>query len=178
MINAKENNIVLIGFMGSGKTVIGRQLARLLDYDFADTDEKIKEVTGMDLSQLYHKHGEIRFRSEERLVVKKLSQHTNTVIACGGSLIPQEDNLQLLHEHGWVVLLSADSSVINSRLRRKNTRLLINGKPKETDIASQLISWENTVIPYVDFQLNSGRMEVDDAAQLIADKYRETHQIK
>ena len=50
---AEKTNIILLGFMGSGKTVIGRQAARLLDFDFADTDEEIKEITGMDLPKLY-----------------------------------------------------------------------------------------------------------------------------
>ena len=86
---ADKTNIVLLGFMGSGKTGIGRQAARLLDFDFADTDEEIREVTGMELSKLYKKHGEIRCRSEEKLLISKLAQRDNMVIACGGSLPPE-----------------------------------------------------------------------------------------
>ncbi len=171
MINTAKKNIILIGFMGSGKTVIGRQVARLLDYEFADTDEEIKEVTGLELTQLFRKHGEIRFRSEERLAVKRLSRKDNMVIACGGSLPPQQENLTLLHEKGWIVLLSAEIAVLSGRLKRKNTRLLIHGKLKEEEIAQQVAEWEKAVAPFIDFKLDSGQMDIEQAAQIIAQTY-------
>ncbi|MEG1537251.1 MAG: shikimate kinase, partial [Clostridiales bacterium] len=125
----EKTNIVLIGFMGSGKTVVGRNLANQLAYQFTDTDEEIRSVTGMSLPQLFRKHGEIRFRSEEDLVVKKLAQREHQVIATGGSLTPIPANFELLHQQGWFVLLSADPAVILSRISRKNDRLLLCGKP-------------------------------------------------
>ena len=108
--------------MGSGKTVIGRQTARLLDFDFADTDDEIRQVTGMELRQLFRKHGEIRFRSEERLVLQKLAAREHIVIACGGSLPPKPENLELLRDKGWFVLLTAKPEVIRNRLQRKANR--------------------------------------------------------
>ena len=72
--NIHAPNIILIGFMGSGKTVIGRQTARLLNFDFADTDEEIHQVTGMELTQLFKKHGGDPFSFEEKLVTQKLAK--------------------------------------------------------------------------------------------------------
>lgn len=172
MANTAKSNIILIGFMGSGKTVIGRTLARMLDYDFADTDEEIKEVTGMQLTQLFRKHGEIRFRSEEKLVVQKLAKRDKLVIAYGGSLTPAEENLQLLAANGWIALLSADTSVISARLKRKNTRLLVNGKLSDADIAAEVAKWEGSFAKYANFRLDSGSMSVDEAAQILSEQYR------
>ena len=163
----KKTNIVLLGFMGSGKTVIGRQAARLLDFDFADVDEEIRQVTGMDLPKLYRKHGEIRCRSEERLLVGKLAQRERTVIACGGSLPPEEDNLRLLAERGWFVLLTAQPEVIRGRLSRKRDRLLVSGRVTPELIGRQANDWEASYAGFADCRVDSGRLGVDEAAEAI-----------
>ncbi|MBR2783082.1 MAG: shikimate kinase [Firmicutes bacterium] len=168
-----KTNIVLLGFMGSGKTVIGRQAARLLDFDFADTDEEIREITGMDLPRLYKKHGEIRCRSEEKLLISKLARRDNTVIACGGSLPPQPENLRLLAEKGWFVLLTAEPEIIRSRIARKRDRLLVNGKVTPEFITRQACSWESSYAGLTDCRIDSGRMGVDEAAEAIASAWRE-----
>lgn len=168
----EKTNIVLVGFMGSGKTVIGRQAARLLDFDFADTDEEIRSVTGLDLPQLFRKHGEIRFRSEERLVLQKLAARDRVVIACGGSLPPTAENMRLLQDKGWFVLLAAKPEVIRARLQRKTNRLLVGGKPSAERIAEQAAAWEHEFADYVDLTLDSGSLGVEEAAEAIAAAYR------
>ena len=173
---ADKTNIVLLGFMGSGKTVIGRQAARLLDFDFADTDEEIREVTGMELSKLYKKHGEIRCRSEEKLLISKLAQRDNMVIACGGSLPPDPDNLRVLAKKGWFVLLTAKPEVIRSRITRKRDRLLVNGKVTPEIISSQACSWENEYAGLSDYRIDSGRLNVDEAAEAIVEAWRNRSQ--
>ena len=173
---ADKTNIVLLGFMGSGKTVIGRQAARLLDFDFADTDEEIREVTGMELSKLYKKHGEIRCRSEEKLLISKLAQRDNMVIACGGSLPPDPDNLRVLAKKGWFVLLTAKPEVIRSRITRKRDRLLVNGKVTPEIISNQACSWENRYAGLSDYRIDSGRLNVDEAAEAIVEAWRNRSQ--
>lgn len=168
-----KTNIVLLGFMGSGKTVIGRQAARLLDFDFADTDEEIKEITGMDLPKLYRKHGEIRCRSEEKLLISKLAQRDHMVIACGGSLPPDAENLRLLARKGWFVLLTAEPNVIRARLARKRDRLLVTGKVTPEFISDQAGSWESSYAGFTDCRIDSGRMGVDEAAEAIAAAWRQ-----
>ena len=167
-----KTNIILLGFMGSGKTVIGRQAARLLDFDFADTDEEIREITGMELPRLYKKHGEIRCRSEERLLIAKLARRDRMVIACGGSLPPEEKNLQLLAQKGWFVLLTAQPEVIRSRLARKRDRLLVNGRVTPEYISEQALSWESSYSGFADCRLDSGKLSVDEAAEAIADAWK------
>lgn len=166
-------NLILVGFMGSGKTVIGRQIARLLNYDFADTDEEIRQVTGLDLVHLFRKHGEIRFRSEERIVIQKLTARKKLVIACGGSLQPQQSNLALLKENGWFVLLTASPTVIQERLARKQNRLLVHGRPGPDAIAQTTASWEQIYQPFIDCRVDSGSMSVEETATYISKAYQE-----
>lgn len=171
--NNKKTNIVLIGYMGSGKTVIGRQVARLLDFEFVDTDEEIAQVTGLSLPNLFHKHGEIRFRSEERLVLKKLSGKEGFVIACGGSLLPANDDINLLRDKGFFVMLSAEPSVIHERLSRKNDRLLIGGKPSLERVEELLRERERYFQDITDLRVDSGKLGVDEAADQIVAAFRQ-----
>lgn len=171
MTAGTKDNIVLIGFMGSGKTVIGRQAARLLNFDFADTDDEITQVTGLTLPQLFRKHGEIRFRSEEKLVIQKLAGRERMVIACGGSLLPARENLDLLLQRGWFVLLTADPAVIKSRISRKNDRLLVGGKPSLEGIAAIMAERESQYANLADFVIDTGQLNVEEAAAAIAQHF-------
>ena len=173
---SNKTNIILLGFMGSGKTVIGRQAARLLDFDFADTDEELREVTGMELPKLYKRHGEIRCRSEEKLLISKLAKRDHMVIACGGSLLPDADNLKMLALKGWFVLLTAQPEVIRARLARKRDRLLVNGKVTPEFISRQACDWESSYADFTDCRIDSGRLSVDEAAEAIVAAWRQRTQ--
>lgn len=171
---AKEN-VVLIGFMGSGKTAAGRQAARLLGFQFVDIDEEIQQVTGLTLTALLKKHGEIRFRSEEQLVARRLAAQRGLVIASGGSLMPQKEPLALLKERGWFVLLQATPEVILQRLSRKNdrgNRPLLAGKPSQEQLRELLLRREQQYLELADYALNTTEMGVEEAAAAIAAQYR------
>ncbi|MEG3071305.1 MAG: shikimate kinase [Candidatus Syntrophopropionicum ammoniitolerans] len=88
-------NIVLIGFMATGKSTVGRRLAQCLRRTFVDTDKEIEAVTGKTIAQIFAKDGEKRFRSEENLLVKKLVSRKGLVIATGGGLVLNPDNFRL-----------------------------------------------------------------------------------
>jgi shikimate kinase len=171
---AKEN-VVLIGFMGSGKTVIGRQTARLLGHQFVDTDTEIQQVTGMTLAMLLKKHGEIRFRSEEELVAKKLASRRNLVIAAGGNLMPGMGPLNLLKEGGWFVLLQAEPDVLLERINRKSNRgnrPLLSGKPSLDQVRELLHCRERQYLELADFAINTTDIGVEAAADIIVEHYR------
>ena len=80
-------NIVLIGFMGTGKSTVGKLLAQSLSWDFVDTDCVIGEVTNLSVTEIFRRYGQTRFRSEERIVVARLSQQDQLVIATGGGTV-------------------------------------------------------------------------------------------
>jgi len=104
------NNIYLVGPMGAGKTTIGRQLARKLNWAFYDTDHIIEERTGVDLSWLFDIEGEKSFHEREKKVLVELSQITSAVISTGGTSVVLPENCALMTHTGLVIYLYADVS--------------------------------------------------------------------
>ncbi len=119
------SNIVLIGFMGTGKTSIGRRVAQILALNFVDSDAEIEAVMDMSVSDIFAKYGEVRFRSEENLIIQKLSRLKRTVIATGGGAVLNPANLGALQACGIVITLSASAEVIDQRTARKGSRPLL-----------------------------------------------------
>ena len=127
------NNIVMVGFMGSGKSSIGRILARRLGYRFIDTDRKIIEREGMEISEIFALHGEEYFRERETDVLRTLHGKEHCVIATGGGIVLRENNRSLLRDLGFVVGLTANQEVIFERVSRNTKRpLLRTPNPRET----------------------------------------------
>ena len=121
----KKRNIILVGFMGTGKSSVGRKLAEELQMDFFDADEEMAKVTGLDLMTLYWKCGKIRFQSEEELMFCKLLRKENSVIAAGGTLEQTEERLNMIRKSGMLVCLKADKDSIGQRINRKENRPLL-----------------------------------------------------
>ncbi|NMA01351.1 MAG: shikimate kinase [Clostridia bacterium] len=132
-----QENIILIGFMGTGKTAVGKRLASILNMDFYDTDQEIEKVTGMSINKLFQKHGEIRLKSEEALIVKKLRKLKNSIIATGGGMVLDRNNIETLKQTGTLICLTADPEVIYERVKRRNTRPLLR---KGDDLHSNIIN--------------------------------------
>ncbi|MGI5892592.1 MAG: shikimate kinase [Bacillota bacterium] len=166
-----KKNIVLIGFMGSGKTVIGRAVSRLTDYEFVDTDGEIEKVTGLTINQIFKKYGQRRFRSEEELVLKKLLNRESLVIAAGGNIDLESDNLELLKESGFFVLLEANPEVLYQRLCRKNTRPLIGKRPTMDRINELLNERREHYEELADFRLDTSEVSVEEAAEMIVKNF-------
>jgi shikimate kinase len=119
-------NLVLIGFMGTGKSSVGAKLAQRLKTDFVDIDREIELVSGMSIAEIFKRHGEVRFRSEESLMVKKLGKREDIVIATGGGAVLLSENLAALKENSILIGLDARPEDIYARVnRKKGTRPLL-----------------------------------------------------
>ncbi|UCG73788.1 MAG: shikimate kinase AroK [Chromatiales bacterium] len=124
-------NIFLVGPMGSGKSAVGRRLARLLGRDFFDSDEVIETRTGVDIPFIFEKEGEAGFRKRERAVIDELSARDGVVLATGGGAILAPENRAHLASRGTVIYLH---TTVGQQLRRTrgNKRPLLNqGRRKE-----------------------------------------------
>jgi len=119
-------NIVLIGFMGTGKTTVGIRLAHRLGRNFLDMDSEIERVTNKTIPQIFAQEGEVRFRSEERLVVQRLSRQKNLVIATGGGVVLNPANVADFKRNGILICLAASPEVIYERVKGKKNRPLLN----------------------------------------------------
>ncbi|MDD3839211.1 MAG: shikimate kinase [Clostridia bacterium] len=121
------NNIVLIGFMGTGKTTIGKGLAHKLSYDFLDTDEEIERQEGISISNIFDKYGEEYFRLLEQKTVKQASSLKNTVISTGGGVVLNPQNINYLKSSGLLVCLEANIDTIYKNALKSDNRPLLCG---------------------------------------------------
>ena len=118
-------NIALIGFMGSGKTTIGRILARNLDMKFIDIDRCISMKEKRTIPEIFEEHGEKYFRDLERSIIEEESKDNNIVISTGGGAIIDNVNIKNLKSTSFVVYLDCDVNTIYERVKRSKTRPLL-----------------------------------------------------
>jgi shikimate kinase len=123
-----RKNIIITGFMGTGKSVVAKELARKLKMEFIDMDQIIEEGLGISISDIFARYGENYFREQENKLVKELSQKENRVIATGGGTLLSSDNARMLGQAGEIVCLYADTQTIYNRVKRKNDRPLLKGE--------------------------------------------------
>ena len=119
------NNIVLIGFMGSGKTTIARALSQKLDMDVLDMDTEIEKLEGRSIREIFDTDGQAYFRDMETKVLKDLQNEEQKIISTGGGVILKEENRELLHNIGTVVFLQADANHIYNNVKHNTSRPLL-----------------------------------------------------
>ena len=128
-----QRNVFLVGPMGSGKTAVGRQLARRLGLVFVDADAEIEERTGVDIPYIFEKEGEAGFRRREREVIEELTAREGLVLATGGGTVLDPHNRDRLRARGRVVYLRTSVEQQLQRTRRSENRpLLKSGNPRAT----------------------------------------------
>ena len=110
--------IFIIGYMGSGKSSLGRKLARRLDYAFIDLDDILEAESGMKIVELFSQHGERSFGEQERKALKAVLDLDNTVVATGGGAPCYKDNMDLLLQHGLTIYLRLHPDSLAHRLRQ------------------------------------------------------------
>lgn len=124
-------NIILCGFMGSGKTVVGKELAKILGVKFVDTDELIEKEQGVAIKAIFATRGEDYFRELEHQMCRKLADTKNSIISTGGGALTFERNVQAIKSGGGkVVFLDASFDVICERIGDSTTRPLFQDKEK------------------------------------------------
>ncbi|MFZ5943363.1 MAG: shikimate kinase [Bacillota bacterium] len=156
-----SSNIILIGFMGTGKTAVGKRLASILNMEFFDTDQEIEKVTGMSIARLFQKHGEIRFRSEEAIMIKKLSEKRNTIIATGGGIVLNTENIEILRDTGYIICLTAKPDVIYERVKRRNNRPLLKKGDTYANILT-LLEEREEFYKCADFSVDTSEMDFEE----------------
>ena len=125
-----KENVVLIGFSGTGKTSVARILAEVLEWSLVDTDQEIESRCGMSIEQIFAQHGEAYFREQERLTVESLMQRRNVVVATGGGVVLSAENVANLGTLGLMVLLDASAETIFARLSKDSVDRPLLKKPE------------------------------------------------
>ena len=119
-------NIILVGFMGTGKTRVAKEVARELGKVYASSDELIVERESKAIKDIFQKEGEAYFRSVEKEIIREISEKTDLVVDTGGGVVLDEENIKLLNEQGIVVCLWADEDTICERTKGSGERPLLN----------------------------------------------------
>lgn len=161
-------NIILCGFMGAGKTVVGKELAKMLGCRFVDTDEMIEKEQGIAVKAIFAVHGEDYFRDLERGVCERLGNTKNCVIATGGGVMTDPDNAAALKRGGKVVFLDASFDTICERIGNSTTRPLFQDKEKAHAL---YLARREQYLAAADYVLD-GDMSARKTAMMIADFLR------
>ena len=122
-----DRPLVLVGMMGVGKSTIGRKLAQVLGFDFADADDEIVEAAQMSIAEIFEAHGEADFRDGERRVIARMLEGKACVIATGGGAFVQDETRALILERGLAIWLDSDVNTLVERVSRNDKRPLLRG---------------------------------------------------
>lgn len=167
-------NFALYGFMGVGKTVVGRALSEMTGMAFVDLDEEIVERTGKNISEIFDEGGEEAFREIERTVTQEIAARDEQVIACGGGTILDADNLSSLKHNSKLVLLTAKPEIILKRIEAEgDVRPLLNGEDKLQRIRSLLEARNSAYTQASELILDTSGMTPEQVAEKILESIRE-----
>ena len=166
-------NIALTGFMGCGKTAVGRVVALVAGFEFLDTDQFIEEHVGMSIPRIFEEHGEETFRRYEREVVARLAEREETVIATGGGLLVDAGNMATMKQYAMVFCLWASPESIWRRVKGQSHRPLLNtDDPKQRII--DLLEERKPAYSRSDMLINTEYRSAKDVAHLILGQFRQT----
>ena len=162
------NNIVLIGFMGSGKTTVGQLLAQSLNYTFADTDQLIEEGESMTVSEIFAQNGEGYFRQLETLIMEEISgTMDHTVLSVGGGLPMTPNNHKYLKKCGKVVYLKVSEQTVIDRLKGDTNRPLLSGEDATEMVYKLLALRAPTYQALADMIIETDHLTVEEIVQKI-----------
>jgi len=160
--------VVLIGFMGSGKSSVGRELARRFGAPFVDVDERIESAAGCPIRDLFSREGEPAFREREKAALREALSVKGCVIATGGGAFADEENRLLLRSYAPVVYLEAAVEVLLERLAGDLGRPLLRGGDRE-EVVRELLSRRVSGYRTADVTVRTDGRTVEEVAGQVAD---------
>ena len=168
-------NVFFIGFMGSGKSVIGKAFASKLSRRFTDCDDLIEAYAGKSISDIFAQDGESRFREIETQMIIKCAKQNDLVVALGGGAVTNDDNWEIIVKSGLTICLYANKNVLYERITQKSHRpLMANKTPAETNLAIQeLLLKREKYYSRAEFSFeNTGTFRPQQMAELIYKKIK------
>ena len=145
-------NIYLIGMMGSGKSTVGKILAEKMELLFIDLDLEIEKTGGKSVSEIFNQDGEDHFR---KLESEELKQYSESVVACGGGIILDEENRQYINENGVAVLLTASMDELFKRLSDSNNRPILPDENTEKALTNLWLERKKDYLNTSDFLIET-----------------------
>lgn len=160
-------NIVLTGFMGTGKTAVGKELARILDMKFIDVDTEIEASGQTTINEIFAQFGEPGFREIETAMIKKIAAKKNLIISTGGGAVLKQENLDTLRSNGVIICLTASPGTILNRIGTSNDRPLLKVE-NPLDKIMQLLNFRKPFYEKADIMIDTeGKAPLQLAEEII-----------
>jgi shikimate kinase len=172
----RGDNVVLVGFMGAGKTVCGRLLARRLGRCFVETDDMITAREGRSIPEIFQHHGEARFRELEGEMLERLRLKSGDVIATGGGLPCRDGHMDTLKSIGTVVWLRGDLTALRERAGRAGDRPMLSGRSAED--VERLYREREPYYARADLTIDTTGLGVDQVVMRMLTALREPHVLR
>ncbi len=169
-IKEEANNIILIGFMGTGKTTVSKELAKMYGMKIVDSDQYIEEKEGMKIHDMFEKYGEQYFRDLESEAIKEILNNKNQIISCGGGIILRDENVENMKKNGNIVLLTASPSTILERVKKDNNRPLLSSNVTKEDIIKLLEKRKSRYYGATDIYVDTDDKSVGEICEEIVNK--------
>jgi shikimate kinase len=172
MAEEEKRNIFLCGFMATGKSSVGRQLAEALHWEFLDMDALIESEAGMSISDIFSSRGEAAFRAMEARMVERLAESSGCVVATGGGVIVNQENLKIMKRCGVVITLAADVQTILERSGKTDTRPLL----QTTDRLERIRTLMEKRAPFyaqADIVLDTSSLTIDEVVSALLDRLQQ-----
>lgn len=159
-------NIVITGFMGTGKSSVGREVARRLGWKFIDMDELIKKRVGATIPEIFARYGESFFREEERKLCQELAQRQGLVIATGGGALIPKENRKVLGEKGVLICLTCDVDELMKRLNDEKDRPLLEVQDRRKRI-EDLLTKRREAYSRISHRMDTTGLTVGEVAERV-----------
>lgn len=155
-----SKNIILIGFMGAGKSLVARELAKRLQRPLVSTDAVIEKKTGQKITEIFQRSGEKTFRDLEKQAVAQIVRQEGQVIDCGGGVVLSPENLSSLKKSGVVFYLRARAAVIYERIKNEKHRPLLNN-PDPLATITELLAQREAVYQEADHVIDANDPSIE-----------------
>jgi len=173
-----KTNIALIGFMGVGKTAVGKALAKRLNKEFVELDALIEQKAGKSIPEIFQQDGEIAFRELEIAATKEIAQRRNLVIACGGGLVLNKINIDRLRQGSIIVYLTASPKIILKRTSGVGgKRPLLNVADQTAEIRELLRFRKPFYERAADIQIDNSELTISSVAEKIISRLKENESL-
>ena len=166
-------NIVLVGFMGTGKTAAGRKLAKILDMRYVNTDDLIETKEGRAINEIFAKDGEGYFRKVERGIIKEVSDSENSVIATGGGVVLNSENIENLKKNGILICLNSTAEEILERTKNCTHRPLLN-VPSPVETIKKLLEKRKPYYAKADYTIDTAGKTIKEIVNEIIEITKKT----
>lgn len=162
-----EYNIMLIGFMGAGKTTVSSKLSKDMQLPEVDMDKYIVKRENMTISDIFDKYGEDGFRNIETECLKEIMQETGKIVSCGGGTVLKDENVGYMKKNGVIILLTATPETTYERVKNSTDRPILNGNMNVEFIEELMNKRKNRYLEVADIVIATDNKSVTDISKEI-----------